>query len=82
MWSAWPGDFKPKESEMPSSGWILNRKTLASRVSQPADRKSEKGGWRNTIAISVARFASRLPVRRKKGTPDQRQLSTWIRAAM
>ena len=34
------------------------------------------GHRRNATTISVRRSQSRLPVRRKKGTPDQRQLST------
>ena len=37
--------------------------------------KMSSGGCLNWMLISVARFFMRLPARRKKGTPAQRQFS-------
>ena len=75
-----PGTLAAKRSRIPSSGWIR----IASRFgsgSAPALRKSIMGGRLNWTAISVARRGRRLPVRRKKGTPAQRQLCTPTRRA-
>ena len=75
-----PGTFAPNRSMIPSSGWIR----IASRFgsgSVDESRKSRCGTSLNWIAISDARFGSRFPVRRKNGTPDQRQSSTSKRAA-
>ena len=41
-----------------------------------------RGGSLNAIEMMRAPSAIRLPVRRKKGTPDQRQLSMVQRRAM
>ena len=72
MRSAWPGILAPKRSVMPSSGWMRRTSWLGSipsvgvapEATATLPEKGECGTRRNWIAISVARFGMRLPVRR------------------
>ena len=57
------GTLAAKRSRMPSSGWMRSASRFASG-SVVAPRKSISGGRLNWMAISVARWGSRLPVRR------------------
>ena len=54
---------------------------LALSSSCPLSPKIECGTGLNWITISVRFSGSRFPVRRKKGTPAQRQLSMSTRMA-
>src|ERR1700679_3905660 len=60
---------------MPSVGFRLNTQLLATSWCCKAFGNRRDGGGRNVTAISVSAVDRHFPVRRKNGTPDQRQLS-------
>ena len=66
---------------MPSSGWmrIVRWSRCGRSISLP--RNTLNGTLRNFSVISVDFLAKHLPVRRKKGTSAQRQLSMSTRNA-
>ena len=70
-----PGIFELISRANPSSGWMRIDNTVGSRVPAGSALKRIGGTSLNSIEISLARFGSRLPVRRKNGMPAQRQSS-------
>ena len=77
-----PGIFAPSDSDTPSFGCIVeDRAGWAARRPSPCDWNARCGTGLSWTAISVTLRASRLPVRRKIGTPAQRQLWTSRRSA-
>ena len=71
-----PGIFAPSESATPSLGWTVRISWLGCTPTDPSERKARWGTGLSCTAISVTLRASRFPVRRKIGTPAQRQLWT------
>ena len=71
-----PGIFAPSESDTPSLGCTVRISWLGCTPTEPSDWKARCGTGLSCTAISVTLRASRLPVRRKIGTPAQRQLWT------
>ena len=76
-----PGIFAPRESATPSFGWTVRISWLGWTPTEPSDLKARCGTGLSCTAISVTLRVSRLPVRRKIGTPAQRQLCTSRRSA-
>ena len=71
-----PGIFAPSESETPSFGCTVRISWLGCTPTEPCVWNARCGTGLSCTAISVTLRASRLPVRRKIGTPAQRQLWT------
>src|SRR5579883_3195625 len=71
-----PGALHAKERLIPSSGWRRSTRRFGSGSARGVSswRKRWSGGWRNWTAISDTRLHSRLPERRRKGTPAQRHV--------
>ncbi len=62
---------------MSSSGCRRIKSWLGRMSARLSPWKIECGTGLNWMKISVSRSGSLLPVRRKNGTPAQRQLSMW-----
>ena len=83
-----PGRLVEKESEIASLGWMRNRSVLGRAPDQIADvslaldrgEEVERRELEFDGDLGDA-LGSRLPVRRKNGTPAQRQLSTFTSIA-
>ena len=66
---------------MPSSGWMRTTRRLRCSVCTPAVLNRCSGTSWKVITTRVSRVGSRLPVRSRKGTPDQRHDSRCRRSA-
>ena len=76
-----PGIFAPSDSDTPSFGCTARISRFGCTPTEPSEANARCGTGLSWTAISVVLRDSRLPVRRKNGTPSQRQLWTSSRSA-
>ena len=76
-----PGILELKLIVMPSWGWMRKVRTFGGVAAGSFSAKSSSGGRLKCREISVVLRESRLPVRRRNGTPAQRHESRYTRRA-